>query len=55
MDKGVGKDASGWEIGRQERNLSFIIGFRAYMFQKICGYRKENNKNTKKKQKKTKE
>jgi hypothetical protein len=49
MDKDVEKNASGWEIGRQEKkNLSFIVGSRAYMFQKICGYREENNKNTKK-------
>jgi hypothetical protein len=47
MDKDSRKNASGWEIRRQERNSSFIVGSKTYMFQKICGYRKENNKNTK--------
>jgi len=48
MDKDAWKNASGWEIGRQKRNLSFIVGSRTYMFQKICGYREENNKTHKK-------
>jgi hypothetical protein len=33
MDKDARNDASGWEIGRQERNLSFVVSSKAYMFQ----------------------
>jgi hypothetical protein len=52
MDKDAGKNTSGWEIRRQERNLSFVIGSRAYMFQEeYVLYREENNKNIKKNKK----
>jgi hypothetical protein len=27
MDQDVGKDANGWEIGRQKRNISFGVNF----------------------------
>jgi hypothetical protein len=55
MDKDVGKDASGWEIGRQERNLSFVVGSGTYMFQEEYVVIEKKTTKTQKKQKRTKE